>query len=74
MSAPRPARAKDYHFAAALGWTTYDSGRHVQTGYKDPVAKLGGALIMTDAGSDAKKQSDQIDALVSNKPDAPRAC
>jgi ribose transport system substrate-binding protein len=66
----RPARAEGYRFAAALGWTTYDSGRHVANGYKDAVAKLGGTLTMTDAGSDAKKQSDQIDALVSSKPDA----
>ncbi len=70
VGGPRPARAKDYRFAAALGWTTYDSGRHVQNGYKDAVAKLGGALTVTDAGSDAKRQSDQIDAMVSSKPDA----
>jgi len=70
MAGPRPARAKEYKFAAALGWTTYDSGRHVLNGYKDAVAKLGGTLTMTDADSDAKKQSDQIDALVSSKPDA----
>jgi ribose transport system substrate-binding protein len=66
----RPAYAKDYTFAAALGWTTYDSGRHVQNGYKDAVAKLGGKLTVSDAGSDAKRQSDQIDALVSSKPNA----
>lgn len=70
IAGPRPARAKDYKFAAVLGWTTYDSGRHVLNGYKDAVAKLGGTLTMTDAGSDAKKQSDQIDAMVSSKPDA----
>jgi ribose transport system substrate-binding protein len=70
INRPRPARAKDYRFAAALGWTTYDSGRHVQNGYKDCVQALGGTLTLTDAGSDAKKQSDQIDALVSSKPDA----
>ncbi len=66
----RPARAEDYKFAAALGWTTYDSGRHLQDGFKAAVAELGGTLTTTDAGFDAKKQSDQIDSLIATKPQA----
>lgn len=66
----RPARAADYKFAAALGWTTYDSGRHLQDGFTNAVKDLGGSLTTTDAGFDAKKQSDQIDSLVATKPDA----
>lgn len=66
----RPAAAAEYRFAAALGWTTYDSGRHLQEGFKAAVKELGGTLTSTDAGFDAKKQSDQIDSLVASKPDA----
>jgi ribose transport system substrate-binding protein len=57
-------------FAVALGWTTYDSGRHLQDGFAAAVAELGGELNQTDAGFDAKTQSDQIDSLISTKPDA----
>lgn len=57
-------------FAAALGWTTYDSGRHLQDGFAAAVKELGGTLSTTDAGFDAKTQSDQIDSLVASKPDA----
>jgi ribose transport system substrate-binding protein len=66
----RPAAAAEYRFAAALGWTAYDSGRHLQEGFKAAVKELGGSLTTTDAGFDAKKQSDQIDSLVASKPDA----
>jgi ribose transport system substrate-binding protein len=66
----RPARAADYNFACALGWTTYDSGRHVQDGFVAAAKLLGGKLNTTDAGFDPKKQSDQIDSLVASKPDA----
>lgn len=66
----RPSFAADYKFAAALGWTTYDSGRHLQDGFNAAVKELGGTLTTTDAGFDAKKQSDQIDSLVATKPDA----
>ncbi len=64
------AAAGDRKFAAALGWTTYDSGRHLQDGFVGAVAELGGELNMTDAGFDARVQSDQIDSLVATKPDA----
>lgn len=64
------AQAANRNFAAALGWTTYDSGRHLQDGFKAAVAELGGNLTMTDAGFDARVQSDQIDSLVASKPDA----
>lgn len=66
----RSAAAASYKFAAALGWTTYDSGRHLQDGFTAAVKELGGTLTTTDAGFDAKKQSDQIDSLVASKPDA----
>lgn len=64
------AQAADRNFAAALGWTTYDSGRHLQDGFNAAVAELGGNLTTTDAGFDARVQSDQIDSLVASKPDA----
>lgn len=70
LARPRPARARDYKFAVALGWTTYESGRHLQHGYADAIAKLGGTATVTDAGFDPKKQSDQIDSMISGKPDA----
>lgn len=64
------AQAANRKFAAALGWTTYDSGRHLQDGFNAAVKELGGALTTTDAGFDARVQSDQIDSLVATKPDA----
>ncbi|MFB2551992.1 sugar ABC transporter substrate-binding protein [Ensifer soli] len=64
------AEAGSRNFAAALGWTTYDSGRHLQDGFAAAVAELGGNLTTTDAGFDAKVQSDQIDSLIASKPDA----
>ena len=70
LARPRPAHAKDFKFAVALGWTTYESGRHIQFGYSDSIAKLGGTATVTDAGFDPKKQSDQIDSMISGKPDA----
>ncbi|WP_111431887.1 sugar ABC transporter substrate-binding protein [Rhodobacteraceae bacterium DSL-40] len=64
------AQDSDRNFAAALGWTTYDSGRHLQDGFLAAVAELGGNLTTTDAGFDAKTQADQIDSLVASKPEA----
>lgn len=64
------AQAADRKFAAALGWTTYDSGRHLQDGFTAAVQELGGTLTTTDAGFDAKTQTDQIDSLIASKPDA----
>ena len=64
------AQAADRTFAASLGWTTYDSGRHLQDGFTAAVAELGGSLTTTDAGFDARVQSDQIDSLVASRPDA----
>lgn len=64
------AQAEGRKFAASLGWTTYDSGRHLQDGFTAAVAELGGELTSTDAGFDARVQSDQIDSLVATSPDA----
>jgi ribose transport system substrate-binding protein len=64
------AQATDRKFAAALGWTTYDSGRHLQDGFNAAVKELGGTLTTTDAGFDAKTQTDQIDSLIASKPEA----
>jgi ribose transport system substrate-binding protein len=64
------AQAADRKFAASLGWTTYDSGRHLQDGFAAAVKELGGTLTTTDAGFDARVQSDQIDSLVATKPEA----
>ena len=70
QTATSTAAASNLKFAAALGWTSYDSGRHLQEGFKAAVKELGGTLTATDAGFDAKKQSDQIDSLISSRPDA----
>ena len=70
LGARRARAAQDYKFAVALGWTTYESGRHLQHGYLDSIAKLGGTPTVTDAAFDPKKQSDQIDSFISSKPDA----
>lgn len=64
------AEGEGRNFAAALGWTTYDSGRHLQDGFSAAVKELGGNLTTTDAGFDAKTQTDQIDSLIASKPDA----
>ena len=70
--APRDAAAeeKTYKFALSLGWTEGESGQHLDRGYRDAVASLGGELTVADASYDAKRQSDQIDAFVQSKPDA----
>lgn len=70
-----PARAADkdpksLKFAAALGWTAFDSGTHMLNGYKDGVSEFGGELTISDAGFDPNKQSQQIDAHIANRPDA----
>lgn len=70
-----PARAqgkdpKSLKFAAALGWTAFDSGTHMLNGYKDAVAAMGGELVISDAGFDPNKQSQQIDAHIATRPDA----
>ena len=64
------AAAQNRNFAAALGWTVGDSGRHLQDGFNTAVADLGGRLTTTDAGYDPRVQSDQIDSLAASKPDA----
>ncbi|WP_104401471.1 sugar ABC transporter substrate-binding protein [Vibrio penaeicida] len=69
----RPAMAasgKKLKFAAALGWTAFDSGAALHQGYKDAVEQLGGELTITDAGFDPKKQTENIDAFITSKPDA----
>ena len=64
------SKGKDYKFAASLGWTLYDSGGKVRQGYMDAVKEVGGHLTFADANFDPKKQSDQIDDIISSKPDA----
>lgn len=73
MATPAFAQGKapsEMKFAAALGWTAFDSGTHMLNGYKDAVAQMGGELAISDAGFDANTQSRQIDAHVANSPDA----
>jgi ribose transport system substrate-binding protein len=67
---PRTARADTYKFGVALGWTAYESGRHIQNGYMNAIASLGGTATVADASFDPKKQSAQIDAMVASTPDA----
>ena len=57
-------------FCASLGWTVWESGRHIVNGYKDAVERLGGKLTIADANYDIKKQADQILAFVEAKPAA----
>ena len=57
-------------FCASLGWTVWESGRHIVNGYKDAVERLGGKLTIADANYDIKKQADQILAFVEAKPTA----
>ncbi|MBN9029504.1 MAG: carbohydrate-binding protein [Rhizobiales bacterium 63-7] len=57
-------------FCASLGWTVWESGRHIVNGYKDAVERLGGKLTIADANYDVKKQADQILAFVEAKPAA----
>lgn len=64
------AQNSGLRFAASLGWTVWESGRHIVNGYKDAVESLGGELTIADANYDIKKQADQILAFVESKPDA----
>lgn len=64
------AQNADKTFCASLGWTVWESGRHIVNGYKDAVEKLGGTLTIADANYDIKKQADQILAFVESKPTA----
>lgn len=70
LSRPRAAFAADAQFCASLGWTVWESGRHIINGYKDAVARLGGKLTIADANYDVKRQADQIGAFVASKPAA----
>lgn len=70
LARPGQAYAQDAQFCASLGWTVWESGRHIVSGYKDAVAKLGGTLTIADANYDVKKQADQIAAFVASKPAA----
>ncbi|WP_279356166.1 sugar ABC transporter substrate-binding protein [Methylobacterium indicum] len=70
LARPNFAFAKDARFCASLGWTVWESGRHIVAGYQDAVKRLGGTLTIADANYDVKKQADQIAAFVASKPDA----
>ncbi len=70
LSKPKFAQAEDLKFCASLGWTVWESGRHIVNGYKDAVQRLGGTLTIADANYDIKKQADQIAAFVASKPAA----
>lgn len=70
LSRPKFAYAQDLQFCASLGWTVWESGRHIVNGYKDAVERLGGTLTIADANYDIKKQADQIAAFVASKPAA----
>lgn len=64
------AQNADKTFCASLGWTVWESGRHIVNGYKDAVERLGGTLTIADANYDVKKQADQILAFVETRPTA----
>lgn len=70
LGKPRPAAAQDLQFCASLGWTVWESGRHIVNGYTDAIERLGGTLTIADADYDIKRQSDQIAAFVASKPAA----
>jgi ribose transport system substrate-binding protein len=64
------AQNNNLKFCASLGWTVWESGRHIVNGYRDAVKTVGGQLTIADANYDVKKQADQILAFVDSKPDA----
>ncbi|MDP9836994.1 ribose transport system substrate-binding protein [Neorhizobium huautlense] len=70
LGRPNFAYAQDLKFCASLGWTVWESGRHIVNGYKDAIDRLGGTLTIADANYDIKKQADQIAAFVASKPAA----
>ncbi len=64
------AQNSELTFCASLGWTVWESGRHIVNGYRDAVERLGGSLTIADANYDVKKQADQILAFVESRPTA----
>lgn len=70
LARPGRAYAQDAQFCASLGWTVWESGRHIVSGYQDAIDRLGGTLTIADANYDVKKQADQIAAFVASKPAA----
>src|SRR5690606_15746465 len=70
LARPGQAFAQDAQFCASLGWTVWESGRHIVSGYQDAIDRLGGSLTIADANYDVKKQADQIAAFVASKPAA----
>lgn len=64
------AQNSEKRFAASLGWTVWESGRHIVNGYRDAVERLGGELTIADADYDVRRQADQILAFVETRPTA----
>jgi len=50
LARPNFAFAKDARFCASLGWTVWESGRHIVAGYQDAVKRLGGTLTINNGG------------------------
>ena len=70
LVSPAVAQQQNYKFALSLGWSEGESGQHLLHGFQEAVKKMGGTLTSADAGYDAKRQSDQIDAFIQSKPNA----
>ncbi len=58
-------------FAVSLGWMENPSGQRQKQGFEENFAKYGITdYSIVDANYDAKKQSEQIEAFIAQKPDA----
>ena len=70
LLAPGLVSAKEFKFACSLGWMENESGQRQRWGFEAAVKELGGTITFTDANYDPKKQSEQIEAFIKQKPDA----
>ena len=70
LLAPGLVSAKELKFACSLGWMENESGQRQRWGFEAAVKELGGTITFTDANYDPKKQSEQIEAFIKQKPDA----
>jgi ribose transport system substrate-binding protein len=73
QAAKTPKTGKDPSklvFAVSLGWLENESGQRQRAGFEEAIKELGGTATYVDANYDAKKQSEQIEAIIKQNPDA----
>lgn len=63
-------KPNELKFAVSLGWMENESGQRQKMGFEEAIAELGGTATYVDANYDAKKQSEQIETIIKQKPDA----